>query len=217
VRLGIIPTISPYLLPAVAPALRARYPSLTVVWVEDKTETLMRGLAAGELDAAVVALEARLGDVEHEVIAHDPFVLATPRGHPLSRPKAPVTPAELRNVRVLLLDDGHCFRQQALAICAAAEAQELGFRATSLSTLAQMVAGGAGVTLLPRLAVETESRRSRIAVRPFAAPAPSRTLALVWRRRAPLGAALRLIADVMRPPRGGGAELPTRAARARSK
>jgi LysR family hydrogen peroxide-inducible transcriptional activator len=197
-RVGIIPTISPYLLPAVVPAVRARYPALTVVWVEDKTGALVRSLAAGDLDAAVVALESRLGDVEHEVIARDPFVLATPVGHPLGRSKAPATLVELRASRVLLLDDGHCFRDQALALCAASEAQELGFRATSLSTLAQMVAAGAGVTLLPRLAVRTEARRSRLAVRPFVEPAPARTLALVWRRNASLGPALRQFATTIR-------------------
>jgi LysR family hydrogen peroxide-inducible transcriptional activator len=197
-RVGIIPTISPYLLPAVAPALRARYPALTILWVEDKTDALVRSLAAGNLDAAVVALESRLGDVEHEVIARDPFVLAIPIGHPLGRSKAPATRADLRGARVLLLDDGQCFRDQALALCAAAEAQELDFRATSLSTLAQMVAGGAGVTLLPRLAVATEARRSRLAVRPFAEPAPARTLALAWRRSASLGPALRQIAATIR-------------------
>ena len=197
-RVGIIPTISPYLLPAVVPALRARYPALTVVWVEDKTGALVRSLAAGDLDAAIVALESRLGDVEHEVIARDPFVLATPVGHPLGRSKAPATLADLRASRVLLLDDGHCFRDQALALCAASEAQELGFRATSLSTLAQMVAAGAGVTLLPRLAVRTEVRRSRLAVRPFVEPAPARTLALVWRRNASLGPALRQFAATIR-------------------
>lgn len=214
-RVGIIPTISPYLLPAVVPALRARYPALTVVWVEDKTDALIRSLTAGDLDAAVVALESRLGDVEHEVIARDPFVLATPVGHPLGRSKAPATLAELRASRVLLLDDGHCFRDQALALCAANEAQELGFRATSLSTLAQMVAAGAGVTLLPRLAVRTEARRSGLAVRPFVEPAPARTLALVWRRNASLGPALRQFAATIRerhartdPARRGAARNP---------
>jgi LysR family transcriptional regulator, hydrogen peroxide-inducible genes activator len=101
-------------------------------------------------------------------------------------------------VPVLLFDDGHCFREQALAFCSNAKARELEFRATSLSTLAQMVAGGAGVTLLPELAVPTESRRAKIAIRRFAKPVPHRTVALVWRKRSPLGAALRRFASTMR-------------------
>jgi LysR family hydrogen peroxide-inducible transcriptional activator len=131
-------------------------------------------------------------------VARDPFVLAAPAGHPLGEPAAPATLRELRRTRVLLLDDGHCFRDQALAVCAQASAEELEFRATSLSTLVQMVAGGAGVTLLPRLAVPTEAARARLRLRDFAAPAPHRTIALVWRRRSPQTEALRRLADTVR-------------------
>ncbi len=99
---------------------------------------------------------------------------------------------------VLLLDDGHCFRKQALAVCGRARARELEFRATSLPTLTQMVAGGAGVTLLPLLSLATEARRSDLRVRPFASPAPHRTLAVVWRRSSPQSAALRRIAATIR-------------------
>jgi LysR family hydrogen peroxide-inducible transcriptional activator len=99
---------------------------------------------------------------------------------------------------VLLLDDGHCFRDQALAFCSMAKARELEFRATSLSTLVQMVAGGAGVTLLPSLSVPTEARRAKLCVRTFTQPAPARTVALVWRKRSPLTPALRQIARVIR-------------------
>src|SRR5205814_1786781 len=103
-----------------------------------------------------------------------------------------------RDASVLLLDDGHCFREQALAFCAKARVHELGFRATSLSTLAQMVAGGAGVTLLPRLSLPTEARRADLDVRPFADPVPHRTIALVWRKRSPLAEALRKLAATIR-------------------
>jgi LysR family hydrogen peroxide-inducible transcriptional activator len=186
------------LLPSVTPALRAGYPSLTLLWVEDKTETLLRSLDTGALDAALLAVEAEIGIVEREVIARDPFVLATPADHVLGAKASPATPADLRNVSVLLLDDGHCFREQALAFCSNAKARELEFRATSLSTLAQMVAGGAGVTLLPQLSVLTETRRAELRVRPFAEPAPHRTIALVWRKRSPLEAALRKVAATVR-------------------
>jgi len=197
-RIGVIPTISPYLLPKVTPALRAQFPRLTVMWIEDKTEVLLRSLDDGVLEAAVLALEAEIGDVEREVIALDPFVLVTSAGDPLGAKKAPARAMELRGKSVLLLDDGHCFRDQALEFCSDAEARELGFRATSLSTLTQMVAGGAGVTLLPRLAVSTETKRAEVQVRPFAAPEPHRTIALVWRRHSPLEAALRQVTKTIR-------------------
>lgn len=197
-RLGIIPTVSPYLLPSITPALRKAYPRLTLLWVEDKTDVLVRALAAGSLDAALVALEAELGDVEHEVIAEDPFVLAMAPGHPLSARKSEAPPSELQGADVLLLDEGHCFREQALAFCSRAKAHELEFRATSLLTLTQMIASGTGVTLLPRLAVPTEVRRSQLHIRPLAAPVPKRTLALIWRKRSSLRAALRHVAATIR-------------------
>ncbi|MCP3102846.1 LysR substrate-binding domain-containing protein [Myxococcus sp. K15C18031901] len=196
-RVGVIPTVSPYLLPAVAPALRRRFARLTLAWVEEKTEVLIRELDAGSLDAALVALEAEVGDVEREVIAKDPFFLVTSHTHPLGTKDTPATPGELREANVLLLDEGHCLRAQALAFCSRARAHELEFRATSLSTLAQMVASGTGVTLLPALALPTEVRRAELKVRPLAEPVPYRTLALVWRRRSPLTAALRELAGVL--------------------
>ena len=192
-RVGVIPTISPYLLPAITPAVRAAYPRLSIVWVEDKTAVLVRDLARGELDAALVALEAELGDVEQEVIASDPFWLAAP-ADPLARAQSPARTADLRQSPVLLLDDGHCLREQALSLCTMARAEEAEFRATSLTTLSQMVAGGAGVTLLPELAATTEADRAGLVLRPLEAPAPQRTVALVWRRRSALGGALRKLA-----------------------
>jgi LysR family hydrogen peroxide-inducible transcriptional activator len=197
-RIGVIPTISSYLLPAASRALRAAYPTLSVVWVEDKTPVLVRQLESGAIEAALLALEADLGEVEHAEVARDAFVLATPMGHPLTAHPGLASPDELRNAEVLLLDDGHCFRDQTLAFCARSDVRELEFRATSLSTLAQMVAAGTGVTLLPELAVETECRRARLAVRRFAEPSPGRTIALIWRPRSPLAEPLRRIAATMR-------------------
>src|SRR5215470_1222426 len=155
-RIGIIPTISPYLLPSATPAIRAAYPHQTTVWVEDKTAALVRALEAGALDAALLALEAEIANIEHEAVADDPFVLATRRDDPLGAKPSPARLGELRHAQVLLLDDGHCFRDQALAYCSKAKARELEFRATSLPTLAQMVAGGAGVTLFLNDAATTE-------------------------------------------------------------
>lgn len=180
------------------PKLHRSFPRLSLHWLEATTATLVRDLDIGSLDAALLALEAPIGDLDCEVLARDPFVLATPRDHPLGARALPARPAELRDASVLLLDDGHCFREQALAFCANARAQELEFRATSLSTLAQMVAGGSGVTLLPQLAVATETRRARLRIRPFVSPAPARTLGLVWRKRSPLVTTLRQIAAAIR-------------------
>jgi LysR family hydrogen peroxide-inducible transcriptional activator len=198
IRAGVIPTVAPYLLPIAAPVLRERFSRLTLAWREDKTDVLMRALDAGALDAALVALEADLGDVESEVVAPDPFVLALPAGHRLARETAPVEASELRGTEVLLLDEGHCFREQALEICATTRARESEFRATSLTTLVQMVAGGVGVTLLPTVAISTEVARAGLRVRALASPRARRTIALVWRRRSPLAPALREIAHVVR-------------------
>jgi LysR family transcriptional regulator, hydrogen peroxide-inducible genes activator len=197
-RIGVIPTISPYLLPLVVPALRRAHPSLTVLWIEEKTEVLIGRLGAGELDAALLGTDTPADHLEQELIARDPFVLATPPRHPLGRPRTPVKMSELTGATVLLLDEGHCFRDQALSFCSRARAHEASFRATSLSTLTQMVAGGTGVTLLPRLALGTEARRGVVAVRPFAAPAPSRPINLTWRAQSPLGPALRRLAVSIR-------------------
>jgi len=197
--IGVIPTVSPYLLPAAAAAIHRAHPRLTVRWLEDKTENLARALHAGSLDAALLALEADLGGpLQREVIGRDPFLLAMPRTHPLAKGVRPARLADLRGAHMLLLDDGHCLRDQALAVCAGARTEELAFRATSLPTLAQMVSAGAGVTLLPRMAVPTESRRADLAIRPLADERAFRTLALVWRPTSPFAAALRQLAATIR-------------------
>jgi len=199
-RIGVIPTVAPYLLPGAARALRAAYPRLTVVWVEDKTAGLIARLAEGSLDAIIAALplSGQPGEIDHEEIARDEFVLAAPSGHPLARARGHAKPEDLRGQHVLLLDEGHCLREQALALCSAADAQEIGFRATSLPTLVQMVAGGAGVTLLPVLALPLELTRADLSIRPFAEPAPRRDLAVAWRRRSHLSGALRQVASTIR-------------------
>jgi LysR family hydrogen peroxide-inducible transcriptional activator len=183
-RIGIIPTVAPYLLPDVMPKVRATYPKLTLVFREERTADVVRELDEGALDAGLLALEADIGECAHAEITKDPFVAALPRGHPLTRKKR-LELSDLEGENVLLLDEGHCFREQALALCSRAGATETAFRATSLATLTQMVSSGAGVTLLPAMAVPVENRRGQLEVRPFVKPAPARTIALIWRPRSP--------------------------------
>lgn len=204
-KVGVIPTVAPYLLPEITPALAARYPKLQLVFREEKTAEIVRDLDRGALDVGLLALEAELGDVASAPVRKDPFVVALPPAHPLARKKR-LALADLEDERVLLLDDGHCLRAHALSLCSRVGAREAELRATSLATLVQMVSAGAGATLLPALSVEVENRRGQIAVRPLAPPAPSRTIALVWRPRSPFGDAFRAIAeairDVAQPARG---------------
>jgi LysR family transcriptional regulator, hydrogen peroxide-inducible genes activator len=197
VRVGVIPTIAPYLLPEVIPAVHARYPKLRLVFLEEKTSAIVDDLAEGRLDLGLLALEADLGEHASAEIMRDPFVVAVPREHPLAR-KRTITAADLEEARVLLLDDGHCFRAQALAVCAKAGSHEAELRATSLATLAQMVSSGEGITLLPSIAVPVENRRGQLAIRPLAKPVPSRTIALVWRPRSPFGVAFEALASTLR-------------------
>lgn len=197
-RIGVIPTVSPYLLPEIAPALRRAWPRLSLVWSEDKTAALAARLHAGELDAALVALEAELGDVEHAVIGRDRFLVAVGAEHPLARSQRPIDADALRGEELLLLAEGHCLRDQALSACGRGRRRESPFGATSLATLTQMVAAGRGVTLLPELAVATENRRGQLTVRRFKKPAPGRTLALVWRRGSAVATAARAVAETIR-------------------
>jgi LysR family hydrogen peroxide-inducible transcriptional activator len=198
-RLGVIPTIAPYLLPRIVPALRRKHQRLKVLWHEDRTAELVTGLQEGRLDGALVALEAPLADLERVALGEDPFVLCAPRGHPLARGRGPLPVSALASAEVLVLDEGHCLREQALEVCSAGRARQSDLRATSLPTLVQMVAGGAGVTLLPQLALPVELRGSRLLqVRRFAPPPPARTLGLVFRRRSALAEALRTVAGTIR-------------------
>ena len=196
-RIGVIPTIAPYLLPDVVPAVRARYPKLQLVFREEKTDAVVADLREGRLDAGLLALEADIGEWASGRIADDPFVVALPEGHRLARKKR-VAASDLDDESVLLLDEGHCFRAQALSVCDRAGAKESELRATSLSTLAQMVSSGSGITLLPQIAVAVENRRGQLEVRPFTSPAPHRTIALIWRPHSPFAETFRDLAEVFR-------------------
>ena len=197
-RLGVIPTVAPYLLPKTLPALRRRYPQLQVRLHEDLTHRLLELLSHGRLDLLLVALEADLGNVSTLALATDPFVVAVPAQHRLAKRKR-VTEADIAAEQVLLLDDGHCLRDQALAVCHTSGASEVGdLRASSLNTLVQMVAGGLGITLLPRLSLEVEAPQlSQIVILPFRKPEPSRTIGLVWRTTSPRAHEFQLLAKLL--------------------
>lgn len=182
VRLGLIPTVAPYVLPTMLAGLTERLPELTLRVVEDQTERLLDALRAGALDAAVIALPAETNGITEIGIYAEDFVLALPPGHPLTG-KQRVPPAALAKLPLLLLDEGHCLRDQTLDICqqAGLRAELADTRAASLTTAVQCVAGGLGVTLIPQTAVPVETQRSRLGLARFAAPRPGRRIGLVFR------------------------------------
>jgi LysR family hydrogen peroxide-inducible transcriptional activator len=197
-RIGVIPTVAPYLLPEVAPALRAQFPKLTLFWEEEKTRPLIERIEAGALDAGVLAAESDMGDLQFETLGRDAFFLAVPKGHRLAAGTGPARLDQLDGETVLVLEDGHCFRDQALEVCHRAGADAASVRATSLSTLAQMVVSGAGITLLPRIAISTENRARSLVVRPFGVRGPHRTLALSWRKTSASGSLLKSVGTTIR-------------------
>lgn len=184
-KLGIIPTLAPYVLPPLLPLLQRRYPQLRLEVRETQTRLLLDELAAGELDCVMLALPIDGADVETLKLFNDPFLLAVPADDP--RPDSVrVTADDIDQSRLILLEEGHCLRDQALAYCADTRRYPgMGLGATSLATVTQMVANGFGVTLVPRVAVDVEIRDDRIKLLRFAAPEPGRTIGLAWRRTSP--------------------------------
>ncbi len=184
-RLGVIPTIAPYVLPKLLPALRAEHPDLDLHLRETQTQYLIEDLVAGRLDALLLALPVEHSEIETQVLFEDTFVLALPAARRVPT-KAVATPEIFENDRLLLLEEGHCLRDQALSFCDLKQVEHLNtFGTTSLSTIVQMVANGFGVTLLPRISLETEMRRGNIQVLPFAPPEPHRKIGLAWRQSSP--------------------------------
>ena len=195
-RLGIIPTIAPYLLPAILERLRRDFGDLVVDVRESITLRLTDELTDGRLDAAIAALPIGEPGLEEIELFCEPFVLIRPVS--AATEKVPAL-AELGQARLLLLEEGHCFREQALAFCGLRSSGEWGgLDGSSLSTLVQLVAAGLGITLLPEMAVPVETRSAPISVHRFAAPEPSRTIGMVWRRTSPLRRALVQIAECVR-------------------
>lgn len=196
-RLGIFPTLGPYLLPHVIPRIRARFPRLELLLTEEKTEVVLRLLHEGRLDAGILALPIHDPQLHSRLLFEEPFVLAVPDDNPLAA-RSSLRLDDLADQSVLLLEDGHCLRDQALEVCQLAGAGEkAGFRATSLETLRQMVAARVGITLLPVLAVKPPVPQvAHVRLVQFCKPAPSRKIAMVWRKSSALGGFIEPLADL---------------------
>lgn len=197
-RLGIFPTLGPYLLPHLVPMVRSRFPRLELMLIEEKSNRIVDMLHEGTLDAGILALPLHEDSLHAQFLFEEPFVLAVPSGHPLARRTEPLMLADLEDQSLLLLEDGHCLRDQALELCQLAGAGErVGFRATSLETLRQMVAANVGITLLPTLAIKPPiAPTGNVTLLEFAGQAPSRRVALVWRKSSSQGDFLRQFAQV---------------------
>ena len=183
--LGVIPSVAPYILPQLLPMIRDTFPDLDLHIRETQTQTLVNELADGQLDLLLLALPVEHPDIETVRLFDDRFLLAMATSHRMSN-RVKVTPDLLEDDRLLLLEEGHCMRDQALAFCNLRRIENINtFGASSLSTLVQMVAHGLGMTLLPELAVPLESRRGDIHLMRFADPEPQRVIGLAWRRSSP--------------------------------
>lgn len=183
IRFGLIPTVAPYLLPEIYPALRTAMPSIRFDVREGHTDRLLAQLDAGDLDLALIATDpppsARL---ETRPLFADPFVAAMPKDRFV---ESPVSLTNIPHDQILLLDEGHCFREQAMEACAMRDATANMFAATSLSTIVEFVANGQGLTLLPAISLKKEGADPRIAIHPLAAPGAERVLSLVWQKSSP--------------------------------
>ena len=195
-RVGVIPTIAPYLLPTIIGNLTRRFPGLDIHVRETLTPRLIRELAEGRLDTAIVALPVSEPSFAEVALFAEDFVLVRP-GEDAGKPVPNVE--ALRRMRLLLLEEGHCFRDQALAFCdmQATQPREL-LDASSLSTLVQMVSAGIGVTLIPEMAVAVETRSAPVSIARFRGRQPSRTIGMIWRRTSPLAQQLLQVSEVVR-------------------
>jgi LysR family hydrogen peroxide-inducible transcriptional activator len=210
-RLGIIPTLAPYILPRVLPRLRSGYPRLRLDVRETLTNVLIGELVAGNLDVVLLALPVEGADVETFQLFVDPFLLAVPADDPMPQQRR-VAMVDVDRHRLILLEEGHCLRDQALAFCASASGDApAGLGATSLATVMQMVANNYGVTLLPEVAAGDDLRDSRVKLLRFAEPQPARTIGLAWRRTSPrkrdfiaLGEVVIQALGLIPPPKGEG-------------
>jgi LysR family hydrogen peroxide-inducible transcriptional activator len=197
IRFGLIPTVAPYLLPEIFPALARGLPGRDFTISENRTDALLDGLFDGRLDVALIGTEAPTHGPRliSRPLFDDPFVLATSRSEATAQPVSLTT---LAPERILLLDEGHCFRDQAIAACRLDSDPARTFAATSLSTIVEFVANGQGVTLLPQIALRKEATDPRIAIHDLVSPGAGRLLSLVWREATPFGATFDKMAEVIR-------------------
>jgi LysR family transcriptional regulator, hydrogen peroxide-inducible genes activator len=197
-KVALIPTIGPYLLPRVMQRIRKAMPHLGLMLYEYQTEPLLKRLRDGEIDLGIIALPAIHEGVESRPLYEEAFTVALPNHHPLAD-KSTIKVADLKGQTLLLLEDGHCLRDQALEVCSRVDVREAeDFRATSLETLRQMVVAGLGLTLLPELAVESPFGSQRgLTIRQFGKPVPTRTVGAVWRKSSTRAAAIAAICNVV--------------------
>ena len=198
-RLGVIPTVAPFLLPATLPDLKANYPDLRLFIREDLTPRLIAGLKAGQLDCAVIALPYDAPGIDHARIGDDEILAAAPADHPLAA-LTDIRPGSLKSDDLILLEDGHCLRDQALAaVDIEAPRGDDVFAATSLHTLVQMISSGLGVSFLPAMAVKAGlADDKQVVIRHFAAEAPRREIVVAWRSGSSRAAEARLLAEALR-------------------
>ncbi|WNJ56977.1 hydrogen peroxide-inducible genes activator [Nocardia seriolae] len=199
-RLGIIPTVAPYVLPTLLPELRRRMPNLAPYVIEDQTARLLDGLRTGVLDVALLALPSDATGLVETPLYTEEFVLVLPRGHRLAG-RTDLKPGDLDALPLLLLDEGHCLRDQTLDLCRAGAVQPGAVgdtRAASLATVVQCVAGDLGVTLIPAMAVAAETARGTLDIATFAAPAPGRTVGLAYRSSTARAEDFELLAQIIR-------------------
>ncbi len=196
-KIGFIPTLGPYLLPRIAPRIGRALPKLQLMLHEYQTASLVDRVVAGDLDLAILALPAETKSLVTRSLFAETFLVAMPEHHRLTAKKR-VKSSRSSGEKLLLLEEGHCLRDQALEVCARVGTEEQDFRATSLETLRQMVAAGLGITLLPRLATEGPFASARgLVVRPFSPPAPNRVIGAAWRRSTSRAEAIAAICDVI--------------------
>jgi LysR family hydrogen peroxide-inducible transcriptional activator len=201
--LGVIPSLAPYLLPRILPPLQTRFPELRLELRETQTRQLVEDIKSGELDAAMLALPVGEPDIDTIVLFEDLFLLAVPSGDPRQE-TARVAAEDIDQSRLILLEDGHCLRDQALAFCATAARSRAGnatgtaFGASSLTTVMQMVANGYGVTLIPQIAADVEQRDDRVKFLRLQNPQPGRSIGLAFRRTSPRKADFSALGEVVK-------------------
>jgi LysR family transcriptional regulator, hydrogen peroxide-inducible genes activator len=195
-RLGVIPTLAPYVLPRLLPELHRRYPDLCLDLLETQTKTLVSELAQGALDVILLALPIEKAGFETIELFKDRFLLAVPAGDPLPE-RSRVTTSDVNARRLVLLEEGHCLREQALSYCGERGYVQVRLGATSLATVLQMVASGYGVTLLPEVAVNIEVRDERVKLLRFVEPQPQRNIGLAWRSTSARKAEFLLLGDIL--------------------